>query len=188
MRPSERRRPGSALAVGIALAAIAASSALAQSLPEAVRACAGISDGAKRLACYDRIAAGLSPAATSSAEKPAGQREAPPETAAASRHSGPEVTTGSADTAADGDRFGLPPSPAPRAADDERREMTVAAVRRTKTRRLVLEMKNGQVWRQTDSQSLPPVRPGMTVSVEKGLLGSYLMTVARRTIRVQRIR
>lgn len=55
---------------------------------------------------------------------------------------------------------------------------------------IVVVLDNGQVWRQTDSVSLPPVRVGDAVLIQRGLLGSFRMTFVkqRRTVDVKRFR
>jgi len=87
------------------------------------------------------------------------------------------------------DRFGLPPEGDEEEEDDDTRRMTVAETQETRRLdRLVLTMENGQVWRQTEDQSLPPVEPGMEVTIEEGIFGGFSLSVSGRTIRVERVR
>ena len=155
--------------------------AAAQSVSERLAACARIADDGARLACYDRLSAGLAPPAP--AAPTADKAPSPP----AAARAGTDVPRRAAASDA-ADDFGLPPKPAPRVSEDRRRTMIIAEVRRTPTRKLVLYMKNGQVWRQTDSKSLPPVRPGTEATIKKGVLGSYLLRIGRSAIRVRRVR
>jgi hypothetical protein len=60
------------------------------------------------------------------------------------------------------------------------------------TGQVILVLENGQVWRQTDAETVP-LKEGdgaqNTVRISKGLLGSFLMTVnnSARSIKVRRI-
>jgi len=157
--------------------------AAAQSLPESLAACARIARDDARLACYDRVSAGLAsraPAAPTAG--PTAGRAAPPTAAARSDAARPAAMSEATDD------FGLPPKPAPHAREPKRREMVIAEVHRTATGKLVFRMENGQVWRQVESRPMPPVRPGMKATVKKGVLGGYLLRVARQTVRVRRVR
>ncbi len=55
---------------------------------------------------------------------------------------------------------------------------------------LVFILDNEQIWRQLESQSLPPIRVGDPVVIKRGALGSYRMTLRKqsRTITVRRIK
>lgn len=69
----------------------------------------------------------------------------------------------------------------------------VASVRHTRDG-VIVTLENGQVWRQTDSTHVMRVRDrhmeaGLTVEIERGLLGSYFMELShdRRRMRARRI-
>jgi len=84
------------------------------------------------------------------------------------------------------DGFGLPEEERATEVDDTR-EMTIAKVETSGTDKLVLTMENGQIWRQTDTQSLPPIDPGMTAVIREGFIGGYRLSVTGRTFRVERL-
>ncbi len=169
------------LALPGALLIAAGGAARAQSVSARLTACARIAEDGARLACYDRLSAGLAPVAP--AAPTADKTPSPP----AAARSGADMPHRAAASGA-ADDFGLPPKPAPRVSEDRRRTVIIAEVRRTATGKLVFHMENGQVWRQVESKPMPPIRPGMTATVKKGVLGSYLLRVARQTVRVRRIR
>jgi len=54
----------------------------------------------------------------------------------------------------------------------------------------VLTLENGQVWRQVGSSSQPRLKPGDTVTIEKGALGSFILKKqgSNRSLRVKRIK
>jgi len=70
----------------------------------------------------------------------------------------------------------------------------VASVRDTRDG-IVVTLENGQVWRQTDGTRVLPVRrrhleAGLTAEIERGMLGSYFMTLSHdgRRMRAERMR
>ena len=71
--------------------------------------------------------------------------------------------------------------------------LPVAAYREVPYRRLVVELENGQVWRQIngDTQEIRvSLRRNQTVNISESSLGGYQLRLneIRRTIRVERIR
>ncbi len=54
----------------------------------------------------------------------------------------------------------------------------------------ILTLENGQVWRQVGSSSQPRLKPGDTVNIEKGALGSFILKKqgSNRSLRVKRIK
>lgn len=66
-------------------------------------------------------------------------------------------------------------------------EAVVTEVRKSATRKLVVTLDNGQVWRQLDSQPMR-LKSGESVIVRKASLGSFLMEKqsGSRSIRVKR--
>lgn len=159
----------------------------AQSLPpdspgaRAFVDCARKADDADRLACYDRAAAALS--ATAAAAIADRQREA----------GGRAEKAAAAAAEAEADRFGSERVRALRGGDDgDAAELTaaVAQVQRNPEGRVVLVLENGQVWRQADIYPLPAIRPGSSVTITQGALGSYRVKLAgaNRTAQVVRVR
>ncbi|GAB4573272.1 MAG: hypothetical protein Tsb008_07620 [Rhodothalassiaceae bacterium] len=137
----------------------------------AIAACRAIRDDAARLVCYDRIAP-----------------DTPDETTRTDKMPTPRNDPTQDDTGATTpveDRFGFAPRPEP-GQTDEVRKMEVAAVRKTLRGALILTMTNGQVWQQTDSTRLPAITAGMEARIEKGAIGSFLLTVNGRSFRAKR--
>lgn len=165
------------IALGAAL--FASGSAAAQI--DGFRACASIGDGEKRLACYDSALAAVDAQA---AARLAEQRRAA-EIAAAKAAEEAKIRKQQERLAA----FGS--AGASKGDDgDEVKEITAAiAELREGVTGYVVTLDNGQVWRQTEVRTLPPVRVGDAVTIRKGLMGGYRMTFHRqqRTIAVKRV-
>ena len=153
---------------------VAAGSANAQatsneaSLYQALRACATLSADTERLACYDRIAGTLSPAAVAGAEPPSPEqmfgasrrlsRGAPPETATA-RELLDEISA------------------------------RVVELREHKDGSLMIELDNGQIWIDVGEHAELLLRTGDTVTISRAALGTFrLTTPTDRSARVRRVR
>lgn len=69
-------------------------------------------------------------------------------------------------------------------------EATIEEILTAARGELVLILSNGQIWRQNEVQTLPPVKVGDPVEIKRGVLGSYRMTLKKqyRTINVRRIK
>jgi hypothetical protein len=157
--------------------------------------CVRIEDLSARLACYDR-AAGRTPGTSAAAPAPAmapaiapapSVAPAPvaPAAAVAVAPPAPPPATGVAG-------FGAPSMPvtkAERAAEVDRIEAKVTAVRTLARGEQVLTLENGQVWQQTETTREQQFAVGDVVVIRKGLLGSFLLTLASgsRNSRVKRI-
>ena len=134
--------------------------------------CADIADAALRLKCFDEAV----PRAKSALAAP------PPETPTKSGFlewfgfSRPQPTTKPED-------FGKPP---PESLPGEINEVTANVLEFAKNPRgkSVFILENGQVWRQLDSDGTlvidPPQGTTMKVTIERGALGSYNLTIAGR--------
>ena len=177
-----------------------ASAASAQSALGEIKACTWIGDDAERLACFDAAAKKLSNsvarvppenAGVSSPSRRSDELALPREQApAAAAPSGPtrQAAAPRSSSPPPQDRFGLPAEDRSSGEEEEgTREMSIARVETTPTDKLVLTMDNGQVWAQTDTQSLPPIDAGMTAVVREGFIGGYRLSVSGRTFRVKRI-
>ncbi|MCH8685817.1 hypothetical protein [Pedomonas mirosovicensis] len=151
---------------------------------EGFKACAGIGDGEKRLACYDKA---LAAADAEAAARLAEQRRAA-ELAAAKAAAETKARQEQAQLAA----FG---SESTAKGKEEREEApkqisaSIASIDNNGLAGLVFTLDNGQVWRQTESKTLPPVRAGDAVTIRRGMMGGYRMTLERqhRTISVKRV-
>lgn len=162
---------------GVLLANVGASAQI-----EGFKACATIADGGKRLACYDSA---LAAADGDAAARLAEQRRAA-ELAAAKAAAEAKARQEQEQLAA----FGSESTPKGEKAREEAIKQISATITEIASgvTGLVITLDNGQVWRQTESRALPPVRAGDTVTIRRGLLGSYRMTFERqqRTIPVKR--
>jgi len=132
-------------------------------LPEAIRQCMTVRNSVERLACYDTAAARLAAGVTS---------QATPE-----------------------EMFGIQaqhnrtqPAAAPERAEVTSIEARVARLRETKDGSVLIDLDNGQVWRQEDSATLL-LKVGDVVTISRGALKSFrLSTPTKRSARVKRIR
>jgi hypothetical protein len=166
---------------GVALVALPA---FAQEAPlEKVYACAGVADGAQRLACFDSAVASLKQAENSGglavvnreqidkAEKEAFGLATPSLSALAesARSAGSTVV---AET--------------PKAL--ERVTFPVKAVRMGPDNKYRFVMENGQEWRQTDTIKLPAIGKGpWQAEIRKAAIGTYMLKLDDRTaVRVKR--
>lgn len=137
---------------------------------EALSACRARTDAAERLACYDEMVAGLL-----AAEKAGDLIVVDKETV----------------TKAQRESFGLNlPSFSfgqKKDAAIEQVETTIREVRKTPTGwRFILE--DGARWEQIDTETLPLApRVGAKVTIRRAALGSYMLTVNKRAIRVERV-
>lgn len=83
----------------------------------------------------------------------------------------------------------LNPGQTPADADPDRIEARVASVDHGRAGRRAIALENGQVWTLVEPTSSGPLRPGDTVTMRKGLLGSFLLTTPSGvTLRVRRTR
>lgn len=144
------------------------------------KACASISDGTKRLACYDSaLAAADSEAASRLAEQRRAAELAAAKAAeeARARKEQERLAAFGADTA--------------KANNESVKEISASIAELSEgLSGFVVTLDNGQVWRQTEARTLPPVRVGDTVSIRKGMIGGYRMTFERqqRTVPVKRLK
>jgi hypothetical protein len=144
----------------------------------ATHACASVKQDSERLACYDRaFAAAPGPAATGAAPGGTAPQSKP----------GPAVDTG--------DEFGMSARRKLRAADIDPDQVLpssiTAVITRLEWRRglFLATLDNGQVWSQTELNSQLRVDEQESVTIRRGMLGSYLLTgkqgVATRVKRVK---
>jgi hypothetical protein len=150
--------------------------------------CADISDPAERLKCFDAAVPGaksvLAPAPQPA--KPAKEEGGLLEWFGLSRPPKPVTTR---------EQFGKPPEPAVEESK-ELTEITAAVLEfaRTPRGRAVFILENGQVWRQLDGDTTEildvPAAGATKVTIEKGFLGSYNLTVEGRNglIKVTRLK
>lgn len=126
--------------------------------------CLGIVDATARLACYDRTVGALrqlAPATPQAQAAPQAPSVAPPVPR--------EQTFGSERIAR-----------APDAGAPEEAESITAKLKEVKQLtidRYSFTLDNGQVWSMVVARSVPNAKEGKKVQIEKGLFGSYSMTI-----------
>jgi hypothetical protein len=174
----------------VVLVGVAMSCSAEQSL-QGLIACRALTDAAARLACLDRETALLAEAI----------QVKPPQTTAPA---GPAVVPApvqapaAAPPALDAtQQFGLPKDlvaqkevrAATRAADVEKIHARLSTLVTAGGGLLVFTLDNGQVWKQTVTSDELLLKPGNTVTISKGLLGSYILQASSgRVCRVKRVR
>lgn len=154
-------------------------------------ACSAEVEDAKRLACYDAaVAAGSAEARAIAARRDAAREAAAAEKAAAEARAKAEAAE--AARKAQADRFGQEGLRLG-GGDPDRLDELGAKIAETLLDRVgktVFLLDNGQMWRQTDGLTLPPIRAGDAVEIRRGAVGGYRLTVPRvkRTVPVVRMR
>ncbi len=157
--------------------------------------CVAIARDADRLACYDAAVADSSPEARAASEVRAREtariaaEEAAVAAAAAKARAAAEVE-------ARREAFGAenvtsrPERVKPRADEIREVEAGVTELLTNMSGLGVFLLDNGQMWRQADTQSLPNVRVGDRVKINKTALGGYNMTFLKqkRAALVKRVR
>jgi len=145
---------------------------------EALQACRQIEDIEQRVSCYDNVVDARFPLASSSSIK----GDAPAK----------KAESGTAPDARS--LFGTNDAEAKRIVEmslaiDQIDNIVakVTDVQESSTRKVVITLDNGQVWRQLDNQRLP-LKTGETVVIRKASLRSYLLEkdTGSRNIRVKR--
>lgn len=145
-------------------------------VPGSLRACAAITSDGGRLACYDREMAKLVPAAAGAA-------------AAAASPSGTIAAPLSPEQ-----RFGLSPAQADAKVSQTSEsgplpalEAKVSAVRNITNGRILIDLDNGQVWRQVDTDVTFRLRSGDAVTIKRNSFGSYWLSANEHALRVKRV-
>lgn len=188
--------------VAAILAALAVSRALAGP-QEDLSACGAIADPAQRLACYDRLAGrpaapatgtpaapAVAPAAAPAAGVAAPPPPAAPATAAPSQPAAAPAAAAKpqAPPAADARSFGAYSAEHPAAPTvPEALTAQVSALGKTIDGKPTITFEGGAVWLLDETDPLLAV--GDTVTISRGVLGSFLLrTPSRRLHHVRRIR
>lgn len=143
--------------------------------------CLGIIDNGARLACYDRTVPALRYTAP-----PPGAPAAPPAPAAPAVAA--PVNKEQAFGAERIDRKDAPPGTV--AQEAERITAKLTGVSQQTTDRYTFTLDNGQVWSQVVARSIANAKPGKVVTIEKGMFGSFTMTIDGVTgiIKVRRVK
>lgn len=152
----------------------------------ALVACAAKVEDADRLACYDSAVAVIAPELRAVlAARQAAAAKARAERLAAER---------AAAELAKRDSFGGEAIAAKReslTADRlESLEAKLTEVLQSSVGAAVFVLDNGQMWRQTEAEQFSPVRPGVPVTVKRGTMGGYRLTIPsiRKAFSVKRDR
>jgi hypothetical protein len=167
-------------------------------LTDDLRVCLAITQDTARLACYDEKVGRLD----ASAAKVANDRKEAAAKQAREAAAKAEADRKAAEALAAKqkvDAFGAEGIPvakrdenAAAGKDDsvDELEAVITDVFYSSSQDLVVSLENGQMWRQTDGMSLPPVRSGDKVLIKKRMLSGYRMTLVRqrRTIDIKRYR
>lgn len=157
--------------------------------------CAAIARDSERLACYDAAMADASPAARAAsaaraketariaAEEAAAAAVAAKAAAAAAEQAKREAF-GAETVTTRPDRFQPPPG------EIQTVEAALVEVLSNRSGLGVFVLDNGQIWRQVDTASLPNLRPGDKITVERAALGGYHLTFLKqkRWVLVRRMR
>jgi hypothetical protein len=178
-----------ALGLGMGTPSIGAD-ASARSLAAQMRDCAAEPDGVRRLACYDKLSAGLAGGASANVTPiPAANPTAAPTSAPSAAT--PTTPGSSPNTAAATSDFGVDNGPLQAKQQKGKPQSLKAVVTGVSTRpdgQLAMTLDSGQVWVQLQP-SYFPVKPGDAVEINVGAIGSYQMWIpsARRASKVTRV-
>ena len=157
------------------------SAAVAEELADDARRCAAISGNAERLACYDQLSRRVSDAVAVDASQSSARTES--------------SRTGA--TAGAEREFGARGDLA-RELEEERgvirpEKLEQLAARVTEFSRLprgefIVKLDNGQVWAQKEPKPRLTLKPGDSVVLAAGALGSYWLSANDQRVRVARVR
>jgi hypothetical protein len=168
---------------------------------DGVLACAAEADEERRLACFDALAAGLrdprppaaaAPGSSTAATFPVSPSaaSAAPVAPSAAAAAAAVAQPSQAGTPSPEDRFGLRVDRKEQKKDDLTELSARATAISPKPRgELVITLDNGQVWGEIAPGSKIKVKPGDSVKIEAGTLGSFILIAPNgRSSKVTRIR
>ncbi|MEA3178999.1 MAG: hypothetical protein QOI59_2522 [Gammaproteobacteria bacterium] len=136
-------------------------------------ACTQVADATARLSCFDQRAAALSAAGTVAAPAPA-KKLTPEQKIGLTRDKVDALETAP----------GIPPEPQLKNID-----AALKSVSRDANNRQVFVLDNGQVWHQAQRDPAFSAKPGETVHISAGALGSFFLSTNPHTAtRVTRVR
>ena len=152
---------------------------------QALQACTFVEDDINRLLCYDNVMAGKS------LSKPATKKriEQPVASSAAAASPAPVAAAGATNeqiVRTKNEDFGLEHKEVAKVNDDQI-SASVKSVKKAPYGELIIELDNGQQWRQVGSDSLRLKKQDVVV-IERGVFNSFLLKVEgqNRSIRVKR--
>lgn len=154
--------------------------------------CADVAAAAERLACYDAAASG---AKNALATTPAVEQKVAVQTQEEEEGGGVLEWFGLSKPVTKAEDFGRPPAPVT-AGPKEVTSISSNVVELAKNAygRSIFVLGNGQVWKQVDGDQTevrdPRKGEAMTVSIEKGLLGSFSLRIEGRNgiVKVRRVK
>lgn len=173
--------------------------AAAEALPPSLRACMKETDGARRLACFDRESALLA----GDGVPPAQQVDPAPARPAATAPAAPVAAPAAAATAAATDqsaqdRFGYRGNMAraeldKKKAEEPQTDQLIAKVTdlvMLAHGQLLLTLDNGQMWQQKTADRALRLKAGDQVTIKQATLGSFLLSSegTNGSMRVQRVK
>jgi biotin carboxyl carrier protein len=152
----------------------------AEGTNDALLACAKETDGARRLRCFDDVVAGLRRAPPVKEAAVAATAATPPPAAAPTASTAPLSRE---------EKFGARGDLDP-ARREALSEITgkVTEVGSRAHGEIVVTLDNGQVWAEKSTGSKLKVKPGDTVKIESGMLGSFTLIANGRSSKVTRVR
>jgi hypothetical protein len=169
-----------------------AAPAFAQAKPlEQVYACAGLTDGAARLACFDAAVSGLKRADDTGSVSVVSREQIEKAEKEAFGLAPPSLST-LVETQADAPSSSSGASAKTAEAKLQPLDKVTLAIKEISTAadgRYRVAMENGQVWRQTDDIKLGGLsQKNLTAEIRKGALGTFVMKIGNRSaIRVKRV-
>jgi hypothetical protein len=176
------RHPIPALALAAMLAPTLAHADAAHDALIEFAKCANIADATARLKCFDAAVPAARNALGSAAEK-AKEQASSVEQFGFARPPKPVLKP---------EDFGKPPMPPEEPKEITEITSTALEFAKTPYGRMLLVLDNGQVWRQLDADSteVRDVARGTKITIERGFLGSYNLTIEGRNglIKVTRLK
>lgn len=164
--------------------------ASAETIGEALAKCKRIDNSLERLICYDDVVANIRGMQGVSSEVSSVAVPVAKQTASSSVEAASSIAKSTSapkpNSAAPASDFGLQKK---REAESDGVSATIVSVSKTALGKYKMTLDNGMVWQQTDSTIFLP-REGDTVTVERGMLGSFYLSKndLNKTVKVKRIK
>lgn len=150
--------------------------ALSHNVPELMKQCALEKNALKRLVCFDKISQNL---------EPLPNEHAPPKQVVEVHIDTPKKTIIAAEPAED---FGLE-NKSKRKESEDKIVANVISIKKDPSKKYIITLDNGHVWRQNDSTRLKIV-VGESVVIKRGSFGSFFMSKdgLNKRLRVKRLK
>ncbi len=160
---------------------------------EAFKACALVADDSARLACFDKEMIAIDAVSAQAAKNRAIATQAKVRTDAAKADSD-RLAEAERILRARKESFGAEQLPAVQRLKDlselNQLDAIIVEVLTNSLGDFTLVLDNGQIWKQTESATLPPIRNGDVVRIKKGSISGFRMTFLKmgRTVSVKRFK